>query len=90
MIVVLWRIRSIICSGRALGSAERAGDCEESGSHLESLRSCDPLPKLFREDSLKERSAQADPKHLTGRPEKIGDTRSDGYVLLGYVCNHGL
>ena len=89
MIVVLWRIRSMICGGRTRGSAERAGDCE-SGSHLESLRSRDPLPKLFREDSLKKRPAQADPKHLAGRPEKIGDTRSDGYVLLGYVRNHGL
>jgi len=56
---------------------------------LGSLGYCDPLPKLFREDGLKKRPAQADPKYLTSRSEEIGDTSSDGDILLGHGCNCG-
>jgi len=90
MIVVLWRIRSMVCGGKAQGSGERAANCKGSGSNLEGFGSCDPLPKLLRKDTLKERPAQADPEHLTGRPEKIRDASSDGNIRLGHVCDHGL
>ena len=64
--------------------------CRGSGSNLESFGSCDPLPKLFREDCLKKRSAQADPEDLTRRSEKIRDAGSNGDVLSCHICDHGL
>lgn len=90
MIVALWRIRSMICGGGTRRSGERAGDGQGSGPNLKRSRSCDPPPKLLRKDGLKKRPAQADPEHLTGRPEEIRDTRRDSNVLLGHVRNHGL
>jgi len=80
----------MICSDRTRGSVERAVDCEESKPDLGSPGPYDPLPKLFRKDCLKECPAQANPKHLAGGPEKIADTRGDGYILPGHVRNQCL
>jgi len=71
-------------------SGERVGDWGGSGSNLEGPRFCDPPPELLGKDGLEKRPAQADPEHLTGRPEKVRDTRGNSDILLGYVCNHGL
>jgi len=90
IIVVLWRIRSMICDCTVRGSAEQAGDCRGRGSNLDSPGYRDPLPKLFRKDCLKERPAQADPEYLSGCPEKIRDPGGDGDILSPHVCNDGL